>query len=196
MMKTKQVHHSADDTAEPVPAQGARLGGARSIVHVPMLQGEQLVGALVIYRQEVRPFTEKQIELLKNFAAQAVIAIENTRLLNELRESLERQTATADVLRIISSSPSDLQSVFAAILENATRICQANFGFLHLYENGKFRTGARYNPPPPFADDVAIGQLQPGPLHPLIRRQPNNCYTSQTTRKILPINSMIPWRSD
>jgi GAF domain-containing protein len=122
MMKTKQVQHSADDTAEPVPAQGAKLGGARSIVHVPMLQGEQLVGALVIYHQEVRPFTEKQIELLKNFAAQAVIAIENTRLLNELRESLERQTATADILRVIAGTPEDSKRALDTIAETASRM--------------------------------------------------------------------------
>jgi class 3 adenylate cyclase/putative methionine-R-sulfoxide reductase with GAF domain len=153
MMKTKQVQHSADDAAEPVPAQGLRLGGARSIVHVPMLQGEQLVGALVIYRQEVRPFTEKQIELLKNFAAQAVIAIENTRLLNELRESLEQQTATADVLRIISSSHGDLKPVFESLLANAVRLCEAKFGTLILYTgNWRFRVVAMSNAPPAFAE--------------------------------------------
>jgi GAF domain-containing protein len=122
MMRTKEVQHSADDAAEPVPAQGLRLGGARSIVHVPMLQGEQLVGALVIYRQEVRPFTEKQIELLKNFAAQAVIAIENTRLLNELSESLDRQTATADILRVIASTPEDSKRALDTIAETASRM--------------------------------------------------------------------------
>src|SRR6516162_10822768 len=139
MMKTKQVQHSADDAAESIPAQGLRLGGARSIVHVPMLQDEQLVGALVIYRQEVRPFIDKQIELLKNFAAQAVIAIENARLLNELRESLQQQTATADVLKIISSSPGELKPVFEAMLANATHICEARFGNLLLYEGDAFR---------------------------------------------------------
>jgi adenylate cyclase len=133
-----------------------------------MLKDDELIGALIIYRQEVRPFTDKQIELLKNFAAQAVIAIENTRLLHELRESLDRQTATSDVLHVISSSPGDLKSVFDAILENATRICQANFGILNFYEAGGLRMGAMHNVPSAFADWHADWlQRHRGPYQPI-----------------------------
>src|SRR5260221_1450676 len=110
--------------------QMARLAGARTVIAVPMLKDNELIGAVVIYRQQVRPFTDKQIELVSNFAKQAVIAIENTRLLNELRESLAQQTATAEVLRVMSSSPGELEPVFQAILANATRICEAKFGAL------------------------------------------------------------------
>ena len=102
--------------------------GARTMLLVPMLKDGELVGSIVIYRQQVRPFSDKQIELVANFAAQAVIAIENTRLLNELRESLQQQTATADVLQVISGSPGELEPVFKTMLENAVRICGANFG--------------------------------------------------------------------
>src|SRR5262249_29241081 len=139
LAKTKEAYHLADIAA--VATYGDRLreatinlAGARTLVVVPMLKDDEVVGAVSIYRQEVRSFTNKQIELVKNFAAQAVIAIENARLLNELRESLQQQTATADVLKTISSSTGQLEPVFNAMLENAVRICGAKFGSLVLFE--------------------------------------------------------------
>jgi GAF domain-containing protein len=160
LVRTKELYHLADISAVPTHGDKLReatikLAGARTLIALPMLKDNEVIGAIVIYRQEVRPFTDKQIELVKNFAAQAVIAIENTRLLNELRESLQQQTATADVLKVISSSPGELDPVFKAMLENAVRLCGAKFGMLYLSEGDGFRTVATHDVPRPFAEKRA-----------------------------------------
>ena len=156
LASTKQVVHIADILSEPPEARGglAQLASARTLLIVPMLKEEELVGSFGIYRQEIRPFTDKQIALVQNFAAQAVIAIENARLLNELRqrtndltEALEQQTATSEVLQIISSSPGELEPVFAEMLASATRICEAEFGNLFLREEDAFRAVAWHGEP-------------------------------------------------
>ena len=155
LLRTKDVVRMTDELAEPVQGPSARFGGARSLIAVPMLKGNVLIGAIIIYRQEVRPFTDKQIELVKNFAAQAVIAIENARLLNELRqrtndltESLDQQTATSEVLKVISSSPGELEPVFNAMLANAIRICGAGFGTMFRFDGKLFDFAANYGTPP------------------------------------------------
>ena len=164
VMRTKQVVHTADEAAEAVTGPSAKLGGARSLVGVPMLKDEALVGVIIIYRQEVRPFTDKQIALVENFAKQAVIAIENTRLLNELRQSLEQQTATSEVLSVISSSPGELEPVFQAMLENAVRICEAKFGALYRIDGEKFHFAAEVGTPLEFVEHQRRrGPFQPSP---------------------------------
>jgi GAF domain-containing protein len=170
ILRTKEVVRVDEFSADEAAISLARFGGARSLVAVPMLKEDALVGAIVIYRQEVRPFAEKQVELLTNFASQAVIAIENTRLLNELRQSLEQQTATAEVLRTISSSPGELNPVFQAMLENAARVCEAKFGALALCEGDAFRVAATFNTPPAFAEARQRDPVfRPGPLSPPAR---------------------------
>jgi signal transduction histidine kinase/CheY-like chemotaxis protein len=155
---------------DPFVVAGAELGGYRTIVSVPMLKEDALLGVISIYRQEVRAFTDKEIALVLNFADQAVIAIENTRLLKELRqrtgdltEALEQQTATSEVLRVISSSPGELAAVFQAMLDNAVRICEAKIGILFRYENGTYTAVATLGVTAAYAEYLNRGPIRPGP---------------------------------
>jgi GAF domain-containing protein len=175
--RTKQLVHVADITAEqsyidrdPLFVTAVELGGFRAFLAVPMLKEGNLIGAILIYRQEVGAFSDKQIALVQNFANQAVIAIENTRLLNELRQSLEQQTATSEVLQVISSSPGELEPVFAAMLANAARLCTASYGVMWLREGDAFRSAALHGPlPAAYIERFRSGTLvHPGPDNSLM----------------------------
>jgi signal transduction histidine kinase len=181
LVETRQVVHVHDYRADQsylagdrLAVSGVELGGIRTLLIIPEIKDGELIGAISIFRQQVRPFSDKQIELLSNFAKQAVIAIENVRLLNELRrrtddltESLERQTATSEVLQVISSSYGKLDPVFQSMLANATRICEARFAVLWRFKDGTARIISELGLPPEVAE--FLQQHQPGPLHPLSR---------------------------
>ncbi len=147
-----------------------RVGDYRTALSVPLLREGLPIGALVLTRSQPRIFSDRQVDLLITFADQAVIAIENTRLLNELQESLEQQTTTADVLRVISNSPSELAPVFHGMLASATHLCEANFGTLNLYRDGEFPLAATHNVPETFIQfRRTYPIIKPEPRHPLAR---------------------------
>ena len=164
-------------------------GGARAAVFTPLLKDNEVIGILVLFRQEVGPFTDKQMALVENFATQALIAIENARLLNELRqrtadlsESLEQQTATSEVLKVISSSPGDLQPVFSAMLESAARLCDASFGNIFRWDDEALRLVATYNTPAAFVE--ARSRL------PLRRTQNNPIGEMLATKTVLHVANL------
>src|SRR5262249_41054920 len=158
---TKRVVHIPDIMKlqsyvdrHPVIVDSVELGKFRTALAVPMLKQDELIGAITIMPQEVRPFADKKIELVKNFAAQAVIAIENTRLLNELRESLQQQTATADVLKVISRSTFDLHAVLQTLVESAVRLCDADKSIITREKNGILYRAEAYGFSREFIDHV------------------------------------------
>jgi two-component system NtrC family sensor kinase len=142
------VEDLLDDSAPPASRGVAIALGYRTLLCVPMLRDGASIGAIAVARQEARPFSDRQIELVQTFADQAVIAIENVRLFNETKEALERQTATSEVLRVISSSPTDLQPVLDAVAENATRVCSATDAVIRLHDRGALQIAAHYGPIP------------------------------------------------
>ena len=169
----RRVAHIPDTLADADYRWGVSIRSEkemhRTILAVPMLKGDTIIGVIAIRRTQVQPFTDKQIAVLSNFADQAVIAIENARLVSELHESLQQQMATSEILSVISSSGGELEQVFQSILENATRLCEAKFGHFYRWGGGAFRLVAKRNTPPVLAEERLRSPLRPTSNEPLGR---------------------------
>jgi len=187
----RRTVHIPDVQVDPEYTYGARdIEPVRTVLGVPMLKGDDLLGVIIIYRLEVRPFTDKQIALVETFADQSAIAIENARLFEEvqqrtrdLSESLEQQTATAEVLKVISSSPGELEPVFDAILENAVQICGAKFGVLVLFEGDSYKRVALHSAPAAYVEAIARDPVRPLAKSPLLSRV-------ATTKQVIQVTDM------